>query len=238
MSAHDVMCANPTRFAIVAWQNMDLLDFAGPCEVLSHFKNITGERLCTLTVAADKDRVSTPQGITIGRDVTIDKMISHIADFDVLLIPGGHGFSNDNPPNVPSVTRVIEAFLSLPSRGKQHQERFILSICAGAFFLAQAGILSGRTATAHYGRLTDLSLFANRHGTGGTRVVRQHYVDCGVDEERGLRIITSGGITSGLDATLYLAECLFGKDVAEAASATLDYTWRREMTPFGFSQHL
>ncbi|KAF2724611.1 hypothetical protein K431DRAFT_333554 [Polychaeton citri CBS 116435] len=108
-----------------------------------------------------------------------------------------------------------------------------MSICAGSFFLAQASLLADCTATAHYSLLDDLRKFAQRHGKGNTTVVRQHYVDCGVDEERRLHIITSGGISSGIEASLYLAECLFGRTVADSACATLDYGWRKEMTPFG-----
>lgn len=61
---------------------------------------------------------------------------------------------------------------------------------------------------------------------GGTQVVERRFVVNGVDGESGLRIITSGGISCGMDATLWLVESVAGRECREAVEKQLEYKYR------------
>lgn len=90
--------------------------------------------------------------------------------------------------------------------------------------LASVGVLAGRRATTHYGLLSQLQELCDKHGQ--TEISRKRYVDGGF-LETGTRVITSGGITSGFDVSLYVIELLCGYACAERAADVLDYQWRR-----------
>lgn len=216
-----------TKVAIVAWDGMDLTDFTGPMETLSHARDEQSMRLYDTTIVADRDVSTTSQNVSIKRDIDVDDFLNIVERFDILIIPGGGGFTADRIPSVPGVGEALQAYISLPPRNDQ--PRILVSICAGVFFLAQTGLLAGRVVTGHYASLGELKKICEKHG--GSHVVRQHYVNSGVVQ--GTRIIVSGGITSGFDATLYLIELQHGLVVAEKARATMDAHWRREALPFG-----
>ncbi|KAK4495029.1 hypothetical protein PRZ48_013356 [Zasmidium cellare] len=213
--------------AIIAWTGMDLTDFTGPLEVLSHARNAQRERLYNVTVAAETELSETSQDISIYRHTSIEEMVQEIEKFDVLIIPGGGGFTADKIPEAPGLKSVLKTFIALPPR--ESNPRVLISICAGVFFLAEEGLLKGKVATSHYSALGDIQKLCDRHG--GTKIVRQHYVDVG--DVDGLRVIVSGGITSGFDAALYLVEVQQGFEVAEGARAVMYAWWRREALPFG-----
>lgn len=217
------------KVGIIAWDGMDLTDFTGPVEVLSHVRNTSRERLFKVTIAAESAQSETTQDVTVSRHVDIAEFMTDIAEIDVLIVPGGGGFNADCVPHVPGLKKVLTAFINLPPRNGH--PRILLSICAAAFFLAETGVLTGKVATCHYASLPELQKFCNRYG--GTHLVRQHYVDVG--NVNGLDIVVSGGITSGFDATLYVVEKLMGFDLAEKSRATMDALWRREALPHGFT---
>ncbi|KAF2724612.1 hypothetical protein K431DRAFT_282034 [Polychaeton citri CBS 116435] len=85
MSAHDITCTEPICIAIIAWSQMDLLDFAGPCEVFLHVNNNAGERLCTMLIAAENQSIPTPEGVIISRDIDMHSLNNQLQSFDVLL---------------------------------------------------------------------------------------------------------------------------------------------------------
>lgn len=167
------------------------------------------------------------QNVSIKRDIDVDDFVNSVEQFDILVVPGGGGFTADRIPQAPGVGEALKAFVSLPPRNDQ--PRILVSICSDVFFLAQTGLLAGRIVTGHYASLGELKTICEKHG--GSRVVRQHYVTSGVVQ--GTRIIVCGGITRGFDATLYLIELQHGLLVAEKARATMDAHWRREALPFG-----
>lgn len=98
-------------------------------------------------------------------------------------------------------------------RGQSQAGAVVLTICTGASVAAQAGLLDGRRATAHWG---DLPRFERQHpGVEWVRGVR--YVDDG-------DICSSAGITSGIDATLHVIRRLVGDDAMGRAAQAVGYT--------------
>jgi AraC family transcriptional activator FtrA len=96
----------------------------------------------------------------------------------------------------------------------QHAQNnaLIVSWCTGASVLAQAGLLDGRPATAHWGDIDRLE--RTYPAVQWQRGVR--YVDDG-------NVVTTGGVTSGMDGTLYVLKKLHGAEVAEQAARAMHY---------------
>lgn len=139
----------------------------------------------------------------------------------MLVIPGGGTRGVLEGKTEPLA--LIKAFVDLEKR-EDGRVRTILSICTGSLFLAEAGALAGLTATTHpyyYDILKEIC------GTKGeTTVGEERYVVNKVDEEKGLRIITSGGVSCGLDSCLWLIENVAGKESRERAADIIQYSWR------------
>lgn len=118
---------------------------------------------------------------------------------DILCIPGGHGVAD-----ALSDAEVI-AFI----RRQAADAQWVTSVCTGAFLLGRAGLLAGKRATTHWGYTHLLPLVGAEPAPG--RVV-----------EDG-NLITSGGVTSGLDFALTLIARLQGDAVAQAIQLAIEY---------------
>jgi putative intracellular protease/amidase len=93
--------------------------------------------------------------------------------------------------------------------------QYVLSVCNGAFFLAKAGLLDGLSATTFHGLIDDLRVQAPK-----TKIlIDKRYVDNG-------KIITSAGLSSGIDASLYLLSKIYGMDDAKSIALHLEYNWQ------------
>lgn len=121
-------------------------------------------------------------------------------DFDVIVVPGGAWISGLKE----GVRLAIEEGI-LPEILRQHFDRgaVVASVCTGAFLLEAAGLLSGVKATTHHVAREELR-------GKGVDVSTDRVVDAG-------RILTAGGITSGIDLYLHLVERFFGEGARIAA---------------------
>ncbi|GIK05303.1 hypothetical protein Aspvir_009409 [Aspergillus viridinutans] len=215
----------PIQTCILSFEKMDLVDFAGPLETLSHVRGPSGDRLFSITVAGPSDEITTLQDLAIKRNISFEQAMSSLAQFDVLIVPGASYVVTkelcflDFP-----VIQIIQKFSSLPKDESRVHPRLLLSVCSGAFFLASAGILAGRRATTHYTIIPELAELCAKYDQ--TEVIRKRFVDAGL-LDNGVRVVSSGGISSGFDAALYVVEILCGLSCAEKASDVLDYQWRR-----------
>ena len=149
---------------------------------------------------------SKPITAVFGQKVTPDYTFANCPAADVLLLPGGsQGKAADNPAVVKWVQQSAQ------------NSKYVMSVCTGAFILAKAGLLDGLTATTHAGAIDRLA-----HVAPKTRVVSdQRYVDNG-------KIITTAGLSSGIDGALHLVSKLKGKGFAQATAFTLEYQWDPE----------
>ncbi|HET7786546.1 MAG TPA: DJ-1/PfpI family protein [Myxococcales bacterium] len=141
-----------------------------------------------------------------GQAVKPDYDLEHAPAADVLLVPGGSiGKLRDDPG---AMTWLRERAAS---------SRYVLSVCNGAFLLARAGLLDGLSATTTATLLDDLASAAPT-----TRVVRdRRFVDNG-------RIVTSGGLSAGVDGALHLVERIYGRSRAEEIARDIEYRWDPE----------
>ena len=143
-----------------------------------------------------------PLTLVFGQKLIADYTFENSPKADILLVPGG-GVSRamDNP----ALIRWIQA--------SAKQARHVMSVCTGAFLLGKAGLLDGQTATTVHGMIDDLLAFPN------TKVVyNRRYVDNG-------KIITTAGLSSGIDGALHLVSKVLGIGEAQSVALNLEYRW-------------
>ena len=154
------------------------------------------------TVAATRDL----QTLTGGLDVMphyafaeLDKLLGHSPEIVVL-------------PNIPTIDAPQERPVLDWVKRQNNGRTILFSWCAGAHVLAAAGVLDGKAATTHWVDIYSLErAYPAVHWQRGVR-----YVDQG-------NILTSAGVTSGIDATLYLLQRLHGSAVMERVAQAIHY---------------
>ncbi|MEU4245734.1 GlxA family transcriptional regulator [Actinoplanes sp. NPDC026619] len=185
---------------IVLFDGVQSLDVTGPLEV---FANAGGYQVTT--AGAGGAPIRTSSGLVLTPDGALGAATS-----GTLVVPGGDGTRRPQPE--------VVAWL----RAQGHRPARVMSVCTGAFLLAEAGLLDGRRATTHWQYCDSL---AERH----PRVE----VDPSPIFVRDGRIATSAGVTTGIDLALALVEEDLGRDVALAIARGLVMFLRR---PGGQSQ--
>jgi len=181
---------------VLLFDGFDELDAVGPYEVLDAGAREGADLAVSTVTHRPVETVTAGHGLEIVPDGTV-------GDPDVLVVPGG-GWTTDG-----GVRAVVEDGTVPATVGDRHAAGATLaSVCTGAMVLAEAGVLDGRPATTHHVAHDDLAAVADR--------VDARVVDDG-------DVVTSGGITAGIDMALYLLEREFGADVAEAVARELEY---------------
>jgi transcriptional regulator GlxA family with amidase domain len=219
--------AQPLKVLLAAHPNLDTLDLTGPLEILSHATHPSTSPLkkaFTTTITSASELTTTGQGLTFQRNIPITEADATLSDYDILVIPGG-----GSPGVLEGKTEplhLIKAFVSLPKR-EDGRVRILFSVCTGSLFLAEAGVLDGLTATTHpeyYGKLREI---LQAKGMGDrTTVVEERFVVNKVDGEKGLRIVTAGGVSSGIDAALWLVGDLVGMESQEKVERIVQHAHR------------
>lgn len=159
-------------------------------------------RFAVVTASRDGAPVTTAMGMR----VTPHHSLADAPQADLLVIPGG---------DVEATYR-DEAILAWVRRQAEAAEH-VLTVCNGAFILARTGLLDGLTATTFYRLLDELERFAPK-----VQVVRdRRFVDNG-------RIVTTAGLSSGIDGSLHLVEKILGRGRAQQVALHLEYQWDPE----------
>jgi transcriptional regulator GlxA family with amidase domain len=214
--------------ALLAFDDMEALDFAGPFEVFTTASRVHAK------LKSSKSEAHLPNTES-GRQLFIVKCVAHTlgavqaraglrvlpdADFatpmqaDLLLVPGG------------VVDRAMTCPDTLAWVQRMHTtSRWTASVCTGAFILAKAGVLTDQPVTTHWEDQTDLQhQFPALHVHSGVRWVSAD----------GGRITTSAGISAGIDMSLHLVATmaaalgLDGHDLAERTAHQMEYTWTQQ----------
>ncbi|UPG85844.1 DJ-1/PfpI family protein [Luteibacter aegosomatis] len=155
-----------------------------------------------VTLSPDGKPVKTAMGLT----VTPDASFADAPPFDVLLVPGG------DVADAQKDARVLDFI-----RKHSASSRYTMSVCTGAFILGSSGLLDGLKATTFTPRIDGLAAKFPR-----VDVVRDvRWADNG-------KVITSAGLSSGIDAALHLVARLRGTDFARTTAMHLEYDWKPE----------
>ena len=188
---------------IPIFQKVDLLDVAGPYEILSLMKEFDSTLDAEVyLIAAKSGTVTTRDGLKLKPH----KVFSEVPQLDVLWVPGGDPSALTKLMNDPA--RTYLNFLITRSESA----RFVCSVCEGALLLAKAGLLDGYEATTHWAFIPCLRQFPAVKVVGG-------YPRFVVDRNR----VTGGGISSGLDEALKLVELLSSYEVAQQVQQRTQY---------------
>jgi transcriptional regulator GlxA family with amidase domain len=194
---------------IYLFDAVEILDFAGPFEVFSTAARVHGRRdppRPPVFVVATVGRGTGPIVARGGLRVTPGFGLHDHPPLDVLIVPGGIVDAEMEQPDVLDWLQRTASSAGITA-----------SVCTGAFLLAQAGLLEGKEATTHWDDIASL-----RDYFPSVRVVDdRRWVDAGP-------IVTSAGISAGVDMSLYLVSRLAGIDLARKTARQMQYRWREE----------
>jgi transcriptional regulator GlxA family with amidase domain len=202
------------RFGILIYEGVEPVDLA-TFGVLSMARRIAPE-ISIFTVAPEKGPVTFSNGLV----VLADHGFADCPPSDALIVTGGPGWMAQ------CSSRATIDFLR-----SYKPARVLAGVCTGGMILAAAGLLDGRVATTKRevagAEVPPVNLLRERHPA--VRVVEgAGVVDCGP-------IVTGGGVTLGIDATLHLLAKLLGPGVADETARIMEYSraWRanREALP-------
>ncbi|HET6440219.1 MAG TPA: DJ-1/PfpI family protein [Anaeromyxobacter sp.] len=195
------------RIGIYIYPGAEVLDFAGPYEVFSTASRVAQRRDPAAPALFDLSLIAAAQGPVRARGgftVLPDHTLADHPPLEVLLVPGGvHEPELERREVVDWIARQASA-VSL-----------VASVCTGAFLLARAGVLAGMEATTHF---EDAAALQRSHPEvqvrEGVRWIEQE------------RVLTSAGISAGLDMSLRIVARLAGQTLAEGTARQMDYEWR------------
>jgi transcriptional regulator GlxA family with amidase domain len=198
--AEDKSATSRRNVAIVIFNQMELLDFAGPAEV---FAAANGGSAYKVYTVAETDRPIKSQGfVTITPQYTIDNCPRP----DILIIPGG------NASSVTKSQKMVDWVKNI-----SRDAECVLSVCTGAFVLAKAGLLDGLEATTHHGAISNLR-----------RNFPQVKVRTDVRVVDNGKILTAAGVSAGIDGALHVVSKLRGEKVARKTAEYMEYHWQGE----------
>jgi YHS domain-containing protein/putative intracellular protease/amidase len=186
-----------------------VIDFCGPYEVLRGVTGLDGNSAFQLYLVADK--------------------IAPIKCSGEMLVMPNYTLENAPAPKViviPAQNGASEAMIRW-IRASTKATDVTMSVCTGAFVLAQTGLLSGKAATTHHYAYADLALqYPNIQVMRGYRFV-----------EEG-KIATAGGLTSGMDLALRLVERYYGREKALDTADNLEYQGKGWMDSSGAANQI
>lgn len=193
---------------ILIFDEVELLDMAGPYEVFTTAARVLARSqpqgtpaLFSVTTIA---RHPGPLRARAGLHLQPDHGLADHPPLDCAIVPGG----------------VVDAELGRPEpmawiAAQARTARILASVCTGALLLAQAGVLDGLDATTHWEDLD--ALRALRPAVRVREGVRW------VDQDA---IVTSAGISAGIDMSLHLVQRLHSRDLAVRTARQMDFDWR------------
>jgi transcriptional regulator GlxA family with amidase domain len=193
---------------ILIFDDVEVLDFCGPFEVFSVARS-PGEhsdehKLFRVLTIAEEDRIITCRGgLLVKPHATIE---NHPA-LDILVVPGGWGTRRERPNQ-----RLLDWIA-----GQNQHTTLTTSVCTGAFLLAETGLLNNHRATTHWNSVEWMR---------NTYPAIEMLADARVVDEG--HIITSAGISAGIDMSLHVVSRLYGMDVAMWTARRMEYDWHAD----------
>ncbi|KAL6711548.1 hypothetical protein ACN47E_004482 [Coniothyrium glycines] len=219
----------PFKVAVYLYTDADILDFSGPVEVFS-CRSREGSALFEVTSFAHHDPIKSESGALVYKpNATFEEVSANIADYDILVVPGADFETISaliKSPEGRDLSALLRKFVSCKPRQDVGQ-RVLQSVCTGSILLAASGILANRTITTHHHGFEMLQQVADEAAGGhsNVNVVRKRWVDAG-KTDAGVRIVNAGGVSSGIDASLWVVEEIAGKEAADWAAEVAEFERR------------
>ena len=181
--------------AVVLWDGVEELDFAGPYEVLAAWARESEREITVRTVAETTEPVRCSHGLRVIPDVAW----ADVGHIDVLVLPGG-----DSRPLVADEA-FVQRLRDLAGAGT-----LMTSVCTGALVYGAAGLLADRPATTHWSALDRLAAY-------GVNVdAEARFVDDG-------DVVTAAGVSAGIDMALHLVARLESPERARLIRRYIQY---------------
>ena len=191
---------------ILIFDDVEVLDFAGPFEVFSRTRTVPGTDsrrsdasapFHVFTVARSHDTVTAIGGLKVIPDFAWDDA----PPIDILVVPGGFGtrpLLNDRP--------TLDWIAATASRARE-----VTSVCTGSLLLAKANLLTKRRATTHWAAHDLLTS-----------------IDPTIAVDRAARVVhdgvfSSAGVSAGIDMAFAVVEALCGREVADETAHYIEY---------------
>jgi len=197
---------NKMRVGILLFDQVEVLDVAGPFEVFSATR-LNESRRCEESSPFEVILVSenTAQITAVGGLIfTPDTTIHNCPDLDLLIIPGGWGTRKEID------NKMIIGWIA----DKAAEARLIASVCTGSSLLGRAGLLNGREATTHWQAFDFL-----RESAPAIKIRED------VRFTTTVPIFTSAGISSGIDLALKIVSYFLGIEVGKATARHMEYPY-------------
>lgn len=188
--------------AIVLYEGVELLDFAGPGEVFDVAQTIDGQNgFNVYTVAASTEPIVS-QGFV---KVTPQYSFETAPKADIVVFPGGN------------VNNFLENKTAMTwAKAVSGEAEIAMSVCNGAFVLADSKLLENKKITTHWTAINGL----RRQVPTATVLENVRFVDNG-------QIITTAGISAGIDGALHVVERLLGTPAAKLTAKAMEYNWQK-----------
>ena len=191
---------------MLLYEGVDEMDFCGPLEVLASCRKVVdGKRtdkpaFLVETIAARIGSIRCAHGV----QVLPDKSVTQALESDIVLVPGGPGARQES-----AVSSLLLEYLAKATATAE----LIASVCTGAFIVARTGIADGRRLATHHAASEELARqYPRIHVVTGQRVV--------ID---GNDLISSAGISAGIDLALALVERYEGREAARMTARRMEW---------------
>jgi len=196
---------------ILIFDEVEVLDFAGPFEVFSRTRLLKGAEsrrsddsapFNPFTISID----SKPLTASGGLKIIADYSFNDFPKIDILIVPGGYGTRT-----LLNNERLLQWIKAVSAKAN-----ITASVCTGSLLLAKAGLLEGKRATTHWGAIEALKSISK-----DITVINDRRI---VNDE----IITSAGVSSGIDMAFMIVENLYGEQVASDTSKYIEFHRSKE----------
>ncbi|PFL66690.1 DJ-1/PfpI family protein [Bacillus anthracis] len=190
---------NKWSVGIFLFNGVEVLDFAGPYEVFSVTEGQEEKPFTVYTVSQNGKMITARNGLKVQPDYSIEDL----PPVDILIIPGGLGVRENEVKNDIIIDWV---------RQQMKEVKLMTSVCTGALLLAKAGLLEGLKVTTHWASIQTFKKdFPNVEVMENVKFVDEGH------------IITSAGISAGINMSFHIVKNLLGVEIAEETAKSMEY---------------
>jgi transcriptional regulator GlxA family with amidase domain len=188
---------NPLGVGIIVFPDVEELDFVGPWEVFT-MAALLGAPIQPFTIAWPDKQLRCAKGLRIEADYTF----ADAPQAGLVIVPGGKG----------TRTVILDDTFIDTLRDYLAGATWQASVCTGAALLGQTGFLDGKRATTNHAAMDWVRSMAPKAGF----TTEERYVRHG-------SVVTSGGVSAGIDMSLWFVGHLFGHDTARETQRAMEY---------------
>jgi len=189
---------SPIRVGLVLFDTVEELDFVGPWEVFTMASQVRPGAIEPVMISQTGDKVTCAKGMRVECDRSFDTA----GPLDVILVPGGMGTRRevDNPAMLSFIAKAAETC------------SWVTSVCTGAMLLTAAGPARGKRVTTHWAFVPEL----RNRGEASEVLENVRFVADG-------HIVTSAGVSAGIDMALWLVGQWFDPEFARTVQRYMEY---------------